>query len=371
MAIRERATKAAVARAQDPWTTLRERHPHQRARTARRRARPRAEQRHRLAGERDRLRARACARPRGARAPERSRATVACGRNGRVSGSYTPAPRQPARHARLQRGRARRRGPRPPRTAPARGAAAAAAHAPSAQRRRRPARPPPARAATSSTSSSGRVPEERRASGAAPRRARAATPSRRPPRRGTPPAPPRPPRGSSSATNSRSHTQSRSRRCIATVVVRSRTIARPPGSCTVRSIRSPPACGQAQADRPDRLLLRPAARPGDPGDADPDVGAEARDRAVGQRRRHLGRDRAVRARSARDRTPASATLASFEYAVIPPERVRRGAAAVGQPRRHQPARARLRGRHRAPAVQQRAITRSSIVSPSRANSRAP
>ena len=56
----------------------------------------------------------------------------------------------------------------------------------------------------------------------------------------------------------------------------------------------PVATRDAEADRADRLLLGPAARARDAGDPDADVRAEALQRAVGERRRDLQRDRAVR-----------------------------------------------------------------------------
>ena len=91
---------------------------------------------------------------------------------------------------------------------------------------------------------------------------------------------------------------SRRSRCMTAVVVRSRIIARSPGSCSVRSIRASPG-RDADADHADRLLRRPPSRAGDAGDADAHVGAEPRPRPVGQRDRHLRRDRAHARRSAR------------------------------------------------------------------------
>ena len=74
--------------------------------------------------------------------------------------------------------------------------------------------------------------------------------------------------------------------CIATVVVRSRTSrtrARQPNHALLDAPRS----RNAQADGPDRLLRRAAARPRDPRDPDADVRAQPRPSARRQRRRHL------------------------------------------------------------------------------------
>ena len=67
--------------------------------------------------------------------------------------------------------------------------------------------------------------------------------------------------------------------------------------CGARSAR-PSAGGERDPDEADRLLGRAAVGAGDAGDADPDVGADALARAVGERDRDLLGDGAVRARSA-------------------------------------------------------------------------
>ena len=106
---------------------------------------------------------------------------------------------------------------------------------------------------------------------------------------------------------------SRRSRCIVTVVVRSRTIARLPGSCTVRSIRAPPRSRHATG-RPCRPACPRVPPPGPaiPVMPMPDVRAEARDRAVGERRaRPRARPRRG-ARSAPPGRPPAPTLASLE-----------------------------------------------------------
>ena len=89
-------------------------------------------------------------------------------------------------------------------------------------------------------------------------------------------------------------------RCIATVVARSRTAARSPGTRVLRVNERTAVeaaglpVGDREADQPDRLLRRAATGPRDAGDADADRGAEALPRAVGQRLCDLDRDGAVR-----------------------------------------------------------------------------
>ena len=99
---------------------------------------------------------------------------------------------------------------------------------------------------------------------------------------------------------------------MATVVERSRTSARAPGSVAARVSRRPVGPTTEKQTSPTGLSSRAAARAGDAGDADAHVGAERRARAVGQRLGDLGRHGAVGARSAPGRRPASAALASFE-----------------------------------------------------------
>ena len=88
------------------------------------------------------------------------------------------------------------------------------------------------------------------------------------------------------------------------VVVRSRTSGREPGRSSLRAIRAP----SRSADATPRARARPASpasrrRAGDAGDADADVGAEARERAVGERVGDLGRDGAEPRDQLRGRRP--------------------------------------------------------------------
>ena len=86
--------------------------------------------------------------------------------------------------------------------------------------------------------------------------------------------------------------------CIATLAERSRTSLRLPGQGRVAGEHPAVGVDDADADVADRLLLGSAAGPGDAGDADAEVGAEALDRAAGHRLGDLGRDRADGPRSA-------------------------------------------------------------------------
>ena len=100
----------------------------------------------------------------------------------------------------------------------------------------------------------------------------------------------------------------------ATVVERSRTSARPPGRCD--PARQPRHRSTSPRDTdshtvPTGLSSVPPPGPAIPVIADADLRAEARPRAVGQRLGDLHRHRAVRARSAPGRTPASSAFASF------------------------------------------------------------
>ena len=84
-----------------------------------------------------------------------------------------------------------------------------------------------------------------------------------------------------------------------------------PGSRTVRSSASS-AAATRDADRADGLLLAAAARPGDAGDADPDVGLQPRARARRQARSRPPARRHRGASISSAGTPASAVLASLE-----------------------------------------------------------
>ena len=77
-------------------------------------------------------------------------------------------------------------------------------------------------------------------------------------------------------------------------------------------MRAPSPVETEKQTVPDGLVLGAAARAGDAGDADADVGAQRRARAVGQRLGDLDRHRADARRSAPASTPASAVFASLE-----------------------------------------------------------
>ena len=140
----------------------------------------------------------------------------------------------------------------------------------------------------------------------------------------------RPPQIRSADASSVSPAESRRTRCIATVVDRSRTSARPPGSRDRAGDPAPVGPGDREADEPDRLRRRPAARAGDAGDPDADVGAQARPRAVRERLGDLDRHGADARRSGPPGTPASARLRRVRVHDEPAEDVVRRARKVGQ-----------------------------------------
>ena len=82
---------------------------------------------------------------------------------------------------------------------------------------------------------------------------------------------------------------------------------------------APVAVPDRDADRPDRLVLRAPAGAGDAGDADADLGPEARGDALGQRLATSVETAPVRSISAGS-TPARSILASFEYTTAPPRK---------------------------------------------------
>ena len=162
----------------------------------------------------------------------------------------------------------------------------------------------------------------------------------------------RAPAGRSRATKRRSvggPSSSRRSRCIATVVVRSRTIARLPGSWTVavdpRPVRARPRDRQTV---PTGLASRAAARPGDARDPDPDVRARARAIAPSASAdRHLGRDRAVALDQRRRRRPPATPWPRWSRRSAPPSTYAEEPARSVSRAGHQPAGARLGDRDRA------------------------
>ncbi len=92
--------------------------------------------------------------------------------------------------------------------------------------------------------------------------------------------------------------------CIATVVERSRTSERFPGSRKVRVTDGPSASRHGETDCADRLFLGSPAGAGDSGDGDRGVGVEPLQCAGGHRLGHRLGDRAVRCLSGRRRLRA-------------------------------------------------------------------
>ena len=130
-------------------------------------------------------------------------------------------------------------------------------------------------------------------------------------------------------------------RCIAIVTDRSRTAVREPGSRSARASRAV-GPGDAQVHGADRLVRRPAARTGDPGDADADVGAEPGAGALGQGDGHLGADRPVLGEQL-GRDVEQLLLGRVRVGGDPAEHVGRRPGALGQPGGEQPAGAGLGG----------------------------
>ncbi len=140
---------------------------------------------------------------------------------------------------------------------------------------------------------------------------------------------------------------------MATVVERSRTSSRPPGSCTERVIRRPSADAADRHTKPDGLVLRPAARPGDAGDAHPDVRVEPAQGPEGQRLCDLERHRPVAGDELRI-DARDVDLRRVRVRDDAAEHVARRARALREARREEPAGAGLRGRDRRALVEQRA-----------------
>ena len=131
--------------------------------------------------------------------------------------------------------------------------------------------------------------------------------------------------------------------CIATVVERSRMSDRLPGSRRVRV--SVAAVGQryGETDCADRLFRRSPAGPGDPGDRDGGVGAEALQRAG----RHRLGDRLGHRAVFFDQCRVDAEQLRFGLVGVGHHAARhvvRRTGPVGQPRRQQPRGAGFRGR---------------------------
>ena len=136
-------------------------------------------------------------------------------------------------------------------------------------------------------------------------------------------------------TGAASRSSRRRSRCSATVVERSRTSAREPGRSIERTTRSSSPSrtrGHAEAHAPDRLVRRAAVRARDAGQADRRVGAEALERAVGERLRDLLRDGAV-ALDQLGRHAEQLRLGLVRVGDHAAREVRRGAGAVGEARR--------------------------------------
>ena len=121
-------------------------------------------------------------------------------------------------------------------------------------------------------------------------------------------------------------------RCIATVVVRSRTSRGRRGGAPSRSLRSSPAADTHRQTVPTGFSGVPPPGPAIPVIPMPIVGPEARARAVGERRRHLGRDRAVRARSAPRARRRARSWPRWSRRRRPPSTYADEPGAVGQPR---------------------------------------
>ena len=249
---------------------------------------------------------------------------------------------------------------------PAAAGAAAPRPAPAAARRRRAARPP-ARPAPSSA----RLPEEReRDVERRPAPAAARPPDRRP-RRGSAPAPPPRAPAASSATNSRSSSSASRRRsrCITTVVVRSRTIARSPGSCTVRSSRPPPASATLRQTIPTGFSGVPPPGPATPVMPTPTAAPKRAAAPSASAAATSGETAPWRSISSAG-TSGERDLRGVGVGDDAAEHVGARSRAVGQAAGHQPAGARLGDRDRAPARAARA-TCASIVAPSSENSVSP
>ena len=171
---------------------------------------------------------------------------------------------------------------------------------------------------------------------------------------------------------SRRPSSARRSRCIASVVVRSRTAARSPGSRTVRSISGAPSAPATHTQTvPTGFSGVPPSGPAMPVIPTPIDGAEP---PRGARRPAPPPPPATRPRRAAISsagTPAMRHLRLVRVHDHAAEHVGRRARPVGQPRRHQPARARLgRPPPSAPAARAAAPRRSRRSStPSRENTR--
>ena len=307
------------------------------------------------------------------RAAAARRATVTCGRNGRARARRSPRLGQRAGQRACRAAACRRRRAPRARTASTRGrrggSARSAVAAPGPRRASAAAgdqRPPRARDVRA-----GRRP--RKASVTCSVATGAPAPGRAGGRLRPTPTAPRAPRPGSSRRDERAArgsclpvpSSSRRSRCMATVVVRSRTVARSPGRCTVRSSRRAVGRATHRQTIPTGFSARPAARAGDAGHRRRRRRRRTRARAPSASAAATSGETAPARAISAGSTPAAPTLASLAYTTSAAEhvgrRARRGRSAAppaGRPcttRRSRPSRRRAEQQRGDLLVDRRAV----------------